>query len=77
MAEKSTAENNIARVVAELLALSFNNNQIIKAANIFAVEPSKMNVLFSLPQQLKMQYVLDVREDECTFVVSCLIFHIN
>nr|CAD1833457.1 unnamed protein product [Ananas comosus var. bracteatus] len=60
MAEKSTTENNTARVVAELLALSFNSNQIIKATDIFAAEPSKMNVLFSLPQQLKRQYVLDV-----------------
>ncbi|OAY63328.1 hypothetical protein ACMD2_11817, partial [Ananas comosus] len=59
MAEKSTTENNTARVVAELLALSFNSNQIIKATDIFAAEPSKMNVLFSLPQQLKRQYVLD------------------
>ncbi|OAY69199.1 hypothetical protein ACMD2_25672 [Ananas comosus] len=44
MAEKSTAENNTARVVAELLALPFNSNQIIKATDIFAAEPSKMNV---------------------------------
>nr|CAD1844123.1 unnamed protein product [Ananas comosus var. bracteatus] len=59
MAEKSTAKNNTARVVAELLSLSFNSNQIIKATDIFAAEPSKM-VLFSLPQQLKRQYVLDI-----------------
>ncbi|OAY72920.1 hypothetical protein ACMD2_25295 [Ananas comosus] len=60
MAEKSTAENNTTRVVAELLALRFNNNQIIKATDIFAAEPSKMNVLFSLPRQLKRQYMLDI-----------------
>ncbi|XP_073103352.1 G-type lectin S-receptor-like serine/threonine-protein kinase LECRK1 [Elaeis guineensis] len=57
--EQEMAEKNAARVVGELLTLeALTSGEVIKAADILTTEPSKSAVFFSLPPQLKRQYVL-------------------
>ena len=54
-------KKNAARVVEELLTLEvLTSGKVIKMADILTAEPSKSAVFFSLPSQLKRQYVLSL-----------------
>nr|XP_043626317.1 uncharacterized protein LOC122597807 [Erigeron canadensis] len=65
-AVKAITEDNIRQkaalgklkdLIAEMMKLDLSNDDILKAADIFAADKSKIDVYFSLPEQLRVSYV--------------------